>query len=582
MKKSWPLGFLALGLVVLALSGCKKSSQSASQAGLLRYIPAQNHGTLVLPQIGAIPGQLEAILQGYEGKEGQVRTMLQGAAQRAGVDVLDTKSIQTHGFAPKGMLLATRIKVKGKKVGIVGVEVQDITRFEKWLQALLRNQLLARQFRSSKQPFGTVITVYRLSPQKAPIELAAYTFIRKTALIVWNFNPLPASSMDKPSMHNLEHIKQLAKLKASESLQKDTRFLAMQKKLSSSSQALVYIPKQKPSAQAKAKQKQNIGKGLALLKKRNPLLSRLPLGRLGALLTKNPVKTGTASLSFGAQGLGLGIYLPLPKVALAPIQSSIPQAGSAQTLIHALHKDSILSIRTGLNPKMVPLLLAQVAKNLKLKPNQIQAMLTKFTGLELQKDLLSAATGHVMLNLYKVNMNALQEVIGGNPFALTKTLELAVVAEVNDPKRLHTSLATMASKMQILGNKVTTHKEKDGRLRYSIPAWPGTIAHWTLYKNYFIYSVGTHSMERSIAAIDQPKQRMFGANAKPMGISKSSVVHLDLNNVRKILQQLPFMQRAAVSLFLTSYNVDRLRAITLSTQPNTHSMQLKASIQLQK
>lgn len=580
MTKYRVLAYMSIMLLAGWTTSCKQKNKGSNQ--LASYIPAKNNGVVMFQKLGNIPRKLDALLLTYEGKSGQFRDFISGLRNRIGIDPLNVKSLETNGINPNGTLLASRLRLNGRKTGIAALSISAPSAFEKWLKDNLRNKLLAKRFVTSKQGPNkqTVTSVYSVNSQKQLVELMAYTMFSKVALVSWGFSPSKASAQG--TTDNAKALDAMMRLAPKQRLQTDKAFHKALSKMGKSSQMLMYIPQQADKTKLTKKQAAQLNQQLRRLRRRSSLLGRLPIGQLRTILEKNPAKGGTASLSISGNSIKLRGMMPIPKVALAPIKTAIPQSGSSKTLLNALHKDAILTVKAGVEPTLLPLFIKQMAQGMKRKPAQIEALLKQYTGLVIGKDIIPAGTGHVYLTLYNVNLKPLQRVINGNFFAISRMLDIALVAQAKDEKVLQATLNKMAASMKIMGNTVTKSKGPNGQIRYSIPAWPGTVAYWTLYKKTFIYSVGEASLTRTIRALDNPKERLFAnsSQAGPLAKNDTSSLYINVNNIRGIIRQLPFGQRMAVGLILSTYNVDKLNQLTLSATPGEEEIDLSAILRL--
>jgi hypothetical protein len=83
-------------------------------------------------------------------------------------------------------------------------------------------------------------------------------------------------------------------------------------------------------------------------------------------------------------------------------------------------------------------------------------------------------------------------------------------------------------------------------------------------------------------ALDNPKERLFAnsSQAGPLAKNDTSSLYINVNNIRGIIRQLPFGQRMAAGLILSTYNVDKLNQLTLSATPGDEEIDLSATLRL--
>lgn len=584
------LTFLSVGLV--GCQGCKKKSSSSSTSSPMhRMLPRSHFGMVIVPQLGKLPNKLNQLINRFEGPKkpgqvalGQLRRYVTEFKNALGVDILDAKNLGKHGIDGNGTLLASRVKQAGHKGFVIAVPVSSASRFETLLQTLAQQRFLARHKEAKQVGKASIVTLYRKRKQGLSEEFA-YTFQNGIALVA---RPVFVGKPTQKTTHGLEVIQALLKLKPEESLQKDAGFKSVLKKWSNKAQAVLYTPpKTKKAAPKSAKAKAPKGKGATTrpVKAKPKLPARnVPLTQtiISRLRRTNPFSESTTAITFGAEGLKMDAALPLSSDLAKRLQKSVPSSGKAANLLNLMNRKSIASFKLSANPDSLPKALARLlgSSGTKLSPKLLYDLLKKHTGLDLQKDVLPALTGHAMLSLYHVSPRIYQR-LQHSPIWLPSMLELAVVAELRDKKKAIKVMETLAKNLKIGGGRVRTVPTHDKRKQYKILAFPNATAYWTVVDNYFIYAIGKNPIKLAVQALRKPKFRLYKKAPEALTDNKTMAFYINLPLLMRTFNSLyvPFAVKMIVNNFYL-LNLKNVEALLLSYQPGDSEIHLQTKIQL--
>ncbi|TNE44806.1 MAG: hypothetical protein EP343_29570 [Deltaproteobacteria bacterium] len=586
---------LLLPFAMWGCQGCKKSKTSTTvESPMHRMLPRAHFGMLIVPQLGQLPNKLNLLLNRFEGKQkpgqaalGQLRRLITESQNALGVDILDAKNLDKHGIDKTGTLLASRIKQGKRKAFVLAVPVSSASSFETLLQNLAKDRFLAKHKEIQKVGSAQVVTLYRKRKQGTTEEFA-YTFQNNVALVV---RPITSTGPKKgakaaKTTHGLDALRTLLQLKKDQSLAADTNFLNVLKKWSGKAQAVLYTPPKSKAQPKKAKGKGQKGPSTRPAAKRPVQVRNVPLTQtiLKRIRRTNPFSESTTALTFGAEGAQLDAALPLEDSIAKRLSQTVPTSGKAATLLSLLNKRSIASFKLSMNPDSLPKLLARAlgSSGARLSPKQLYDMLKKHTGLDLQKDLIPALTGHAMLSLYHVSPRIYQRV-QHSPIWLPSMVEIAVVAELRDKKKATKVLNTLAQTLTIGGKKVRTVPTHDKRKQYKIMAFPGAWAHWTIVDNYFIYAIGKTPVKLAVQALRKPKFRLYKKAPEALTANNTMALYVNLPRLMQTFNSLyvPFALKMIVTNFYL-LNLKNVEAILLSYQPGEKAIHLQTEVQLKE
>lgn len=556
--------------------GCQKSSSTAATSTIQKLLPKNHKGLLILPNLAQLPKKLNSLIASFEGPPqkgkpsmSQLRQYITEFRNALGVDPLSASSFAKHGIDTNGPLLAARVKIANQKGIVVAVGVSHPSKFEALLQQIGKQRLLINHTLRK----DSITTLYRKRKQSISEEFA-YTFHKGIGIVILPVKPKAKKATQATSI-GATIAAALRKLKTTESLQGDATLQRKWKRWKDKTQILIYTPndpKKKSSLQAlKVAQARTSG----------PLLQTV----IQTLRRYNPFSESTSALSFGSDGIQLDAGLPLAASQVKQMQSIAPSTGKASQLSHLLHKRAILGLKFSLNPQKLPALFGRALSTSRtsITPQSLYALLKKHTGLDLQKDLLPALSGHAMLTLYHVSPKVYQR-FQRSPMLLPSSLELAVVAELQDKKKAQKVLNTLAKVLTIAGAKAKKVPTHDKRPQYKIRAWPGATAYWTIVGNYFIYSLGKMPVKLAVQALRKPAFRLY-PQAPPSALTsnQSIATYVHLPNLMRTFNSL--YVSFGIKMLVTNFylmNLKNVEALSLSYQPGKEQIELQARVQLKK
>lgn len=598
---------LFLFILTVGLLGCNGCSQQTAppEQTIQRYLPKSHYGFVLLPLLSDLPTRLNQLLVRFEGSQkpgqaptGQLRHYLQEFRDALGVDILNPQSFEQHGIQANSMLLAMRVRMSEHKGIVIAIPTTHPSRLETLLKTLAEHRFVARHIEKQSSEKGEIVTIYRKRQNTLSEELT-YGFVGKVGFIV---RPIIRTPGVQKTSHGYQILKAMYDLPAEQSLGQDPTFSKVVQRWQGKAQAVLHMP----ARPTKSMKTTAVGKPAQMGSQPSPAKASIPTTRpssqtarplatnesrdvpllqsiLGRLRQNNPFSEATTALSVGGEGLQMDTHLPLSAARIRRLQRAVPPTGEPQRLLRLLNQRAILGFKLSLNPQELPSLVARTISTsaAQITPMQLYTALQTHTGLDLKKDLLPVLSGHAMLALYHVYPQVYQR-FQSSAMLLPSTLELAVVAELRDPKRAQILLDKMAGILQIGGGKVQTVPTADQRKEYKIMAWPHAMAYWTIVDRYFIYSLGRTPIKLAIQALQNPSYRLYSKQApESLTAQASNTLFLHLPNLVQAFNALYIPM--ALKMTVTSFyllNLKNIQMLSLSYQPGEEEMNLQARIQL--
>ncbi len=541
--------------------------------GLLRYLPKGSEVVSIVPRLDEFPQQIDAFLKRVEAirKNDELRRLLMAMQNQIGVNPLDPKSLTQSGFDLTSPLVITtlRQKAENKTFLLLAFRAQDPNTLTQKIKHALTERQMAKETRTKKWKDHTLTTFYSIGLFNKPNEDLSYTILDKNTLLLAIETTAKAMPDPEETKKHTESgaaaLETLLQLAPQDSLQHDAN-LQEALKQSPSSLFLVYTDLKDIAQNIARSAAQNNPTGLRGSR-------RLPLN-LDALRQKMPLRWASSRFTLNEKGGQMEAYLALDPKASAQLKLLKAPKGDAAQLAQAVHKNAILTLKGSLDANGLLAQAETLAKTAGLDLERIYAMITQMTGIDTKKEIVSQAAGHGFLSLYEVDPGVLTEwpqQYRRNPYFLPRYIHLAIVAQVNDPKALQATLEKAAKTFRLGKSSIQTEKGQHGSPIYSLEAWPGARAYWTLDGDVFVYSIGNKALQYSLLARKHPKQRLLSDGKSPILLDQGSqAALLDLQNLQKALQglQLPFTVRLLLGNVLQQIQgIDRL-SVGLSPAQN--------------
>jgi hypothetical protein len=547
------------------------NQQEQQLQALLRYIPKRSEAVFFLPRLAHLPTQIDLFLKRVEGirKNDDLRRYLMALQNQIGINPLDSKSLQDHGLALEGSFAATRYKHNNRNLLITAFHVANTKTFQEKIAHILSEKLMASDKKSQKAKEIEITTYYSKGMFQQPSEEISLAAVGKDII-------LAAIDMTSKGVPDPEGSKEHTRFgaQALESL----LGLATEASFQGNPTLQEAMRKQGDSLLFVYSDLADVAKSIAAQqsKKARPTGIRplgVPFGNLplnpSALAEKIPMRWGVSSLQLDKDGATLRSHLAITPEASKLLKSLHAQSGDASKLAQAIHSSALLTLKGSMDAQSITQHLEALAKKMNLQLDTLYAQFTKLTGLDLKKDVIAQIAGHGYISLYNVESNILQEWTQRyrmNPFFLPRYLQASVIGQIRDPKALEATLTKIASSFK-LGKESIKSEKKDGRIVYSLEAWPGAHAFWTIVGDTFIYSLGQKAFDLTLAA-HQGKERFFNAQLLPaLQRGDTQGGFIDLANLQKMLQRfnLPFSVRLLLGTALQQIQGIRRVSLTATT-----------------
>ena len=585
-----------LCLVTLFIAGCKKKTTTnqtnkrqapkalkISKAGksMLELLPKQAKDIFYIPTIGAIPPQLDTFLERFEGsKEGQVRKLVGASEQRFGINPLKLKEFSQAGFDTKGSLAVARVHVNKRPVMLLAIALSNASTFEAKLKSIAKEKLAVREFKKTTLPKGkgVCITAYGKNSFDQPVEEFAYMIKKKTTLLAVDLGPagtLDPEAKVKHTTWSADALTFTLSLPSEKTLKTSETFFAATQH-AGGAQLLHFTENQWASdAAAQKAALKRFSKNINLRR-----LLRQPQ-RLLQLRSRLPWNWSTTTVQVSPKSVRFGSFLRLPQSAQGLAKSLENKDTKPAVLLEGLHKDAVLAMKLSLKPKQLDALFRQSTKNLPVKAATVYEALKKSIGVDIPKDVLPNLTGQAIGALYGVNSKIVMRATR-DPMVLPCQLHLGVVAEIKDPKKLIPVLEKLKATIKF-GRRGATARKEDGVTVYRIPvpAWPGILAHWAVYKNHFIYSIGPEAFKLTLDALKNPKNRLFTPEqAGVLGGKNAGAVYLGFGRLKEVASSLTLSFGMRLFIASTLQKLRRVNGLTLSFGPTKTGLQLQGELRV--
>ena len=607
----------------------KKNTVQLPGKALLRWLPKSTPGLVVVPSIRAIPGKLDIFLNGISGGDVETNKALRKYVEnwkgKIGFSPLSLKDLTNAGIDPDGAIYASRAVLNKRKTMLAIVQLKDKKKFKKMLDLHSKERLNIEEYKKEKYKKHTIITACWKDFHERLKEEFSYILLDNMAILAVDAIP-PAEGeeeSDKPSIFwSVKALKSLIDLKDKETyLHEDTykKAIGSQKptgqvwiyarntKLKKAAPAKRATPAKKaPARKASAPKKAAAPKAPAAKKgtpasrpapraaapKKAPVARRAPARKApkakpfkmptnaGEFLSMLPLQWQLTTINLTKQGLRFKTHFDLVPSFAKELKKLTPSGAKPLSLMAGIHKDGMLTLKIALNPKEFNNTLQKVGKVLPINLDQLLKYIKQEADIDVAKDVILKSTGHVYLTLYWLNSRILQG--SRHPLAYLGNMHFALIAETTHPKDLKVLLEKVAKKLKIDGKSVTTKKQKDGSVRYWIPAWRrGPYVQWTVKDKFFIYSFGPKGIELTLEALKNAKVRMkTKASLGVLSQTENFALSLDFANVQAMLGRL-YMQ--AMLKMIISKVLGMLKAIesvTFSFAPEPGGFALQGDLSL--